>query len=343
MSITPMISISPLDLYRPTRYSVSGSNAGSRLSTTSSDASSLHRTSSTASNTSTSASSVGSVDAKRRPQHRKTLSGSSFTLPRVFQPFHKKAQSQPHAEYQRQLPPPPPPPQYQQRQPPLRPRRPSEETLRWSTHVASLPTIRPSTSQWQCSDLVVKCKDDVYHVDRTIMCHHSRWFSRICAIMRTPKASKNVIDLSADDSDAVAAMMQYCYQLDYTDRSQEMDSAIDEVAELRPHVDVYMLAERYGCPGLKKLALQKFGDLANHVLMVNGSEEQLLRAIRAIYQPSRRASADELRRLVIKICADHVEGFISGNQTTMALVFESMDSLPEFRSDLFEEMSSRWK
>jgi len=157
------------------------------------------------------------------------------------------------------------------------------------------------------------------------------------------KASKNVIDLSADDSDAVAAMMQYCYQLDYTDRSLDPHPTVDEVTDLRPHVDVYMLAERYGCAGLKKLALQKFEDLATAVLMVNGNEEQLLQAVRAIYQPSRRANADELRRLAIKICADHVEGFISGNQTTMASVFESMDTLPEFRGDLFEEMSSRWK
>lgn len=137
--------------------------------------------------------------------------------------------------------------------------------------------------------------------------------------------------------------MQYCYQLDYTDKSLERNPTIDEVADLRPHVDVYMLAERYGCPGLKKLALQKFEDLATTVLMINGNEEQLLRAIRAIYQPSRRANADELRRLAIRICADHVEGFISGSQMTMALVFESMDTLPEFRHDLFSEMSSRWK
>jgi hypothetical protein len=79
------------------------------------------------------------------------------------------------------------------------------------------------------------------------------------------------------------------------------------------------------------------------LLSVNGNERVLLRAIRAIYEPSRRGNADELRRVAIRICADHVEGFISGSNTTMALVFETMDSLPEFRADLFEEMSSRPK
>ncbi|OAL01003.1 hypothetical protein IQ06DRAFT_347080 [Phaeosphaeriaceae sp. SRC1lsM3a] len=160
--------------------------------------------------------------------------------------------------------------------------------------------------------------------------------------MKHSKASKNVIDLSADDSDAVAAMMQYCYQLNYDCKSPEpLD--IDEIADLRPHVDIYMLAERYGISGLKQLALEKFENLAITVLTVNGNETHLLKAVRAIYEPSRRANADELRRVAITICANHVEGFIAGDQTQMALVFESMDELPEFRTDLFEEMALRWK
>jgi hypothetical protein len=138
-------------------------------------------------------------------------------------------------------------------------------------------------------------------------------------------------------------MMQYCYQLDYTCKSADANPEIDEVADLRPHVDVYMLAERYGILGLKQLALEKFENLATTVLMVSGNERILLRAVRAIYEPSRRANADELRRVAITICANNVEDFISGSHTTMALVFESMDELPEFRADLFEEMSSRWK
>jgi|TARA_R110002003_G_scaffold6_7_gene328 hypothetical protein len=138
-------------------------------------------------------------------------------------------------------------------------------------------------------------------------------------------------------------MMQYCYQLDYMNRSLDLNPEVAEVSDLRPHVDVYMLAERYGMSGLKQLALQKFEDLATTALTVHGSEVQLLQAVRAIYAPSRRANADQLRHVIVKICADHVQGFISGSHTTMALVFESMDELPEFRTDLFEEMASRWK
>ncbi|KAH4019284.1 hypothetical protein HBI81_192550 [Parastagonospora nodorum] len=355
MFVTPMISVLPSDLYNcPRRYSVNKrAEANSRLSTTSSDASSLHRTSSTTSHASTS-SSVSSPDTKKT-QHRRTISGSSFRLPKAFQPFHKKVRSQSHSqptsEPRQRLPPPPSPPQQRPRQPPPRPRRPSQEALQSKEPLVTLSPKRPVTlpaapsfaTQWQCSDLVVRCKTDMYHVDRTIMCYHSKWFARICAIMKTPKASKSVIDLSADDPDAVAAMMQYCYQLNYTDPSTDSNSVIDEVADLRPHVDIYMLAERYGVAGLKQLALEKFEALATTVLSMSGNERILLRAVRAIYEPSRRANADELRRVVIAICANHVQGFISGSNTTMALVFESMDELPEFRADLFEEMALRWK
>jgi hypothetical protein len=138
-------------------------------------------------------------------------------------------------------------------------------------------------------------------------------------------------------------MMQYCYQLDYNSKFTGSTLALDQVGDLQSHVDVYMLAERYGISGLKELALHKFQDTATTLLTINGNERLLLKAVRAIYEPSRKANADELRQAAIMICADHVEGFISGSHTTMALVFESMDELPDFRNDLFDEMALRWK
>ncbi|CAG5184991.1 uncharacterized protein ALTATR162_LOCUS11183 [Alternaria atra] len=157
------------------------------------------------------------------------------------------------------------------------------------------------------------------------------------------KSSKGIIDLSADDPSAVAAMMQYCYQLDYTDQLAGWGLEVPEDVTLRSHVDVYMLAERYGVAGLKALALKKFEDFAAMVLVADGEEEQLLHAIRSIYAPERRANADDLKRVAIKLCANHVQAFIHGTGRTMALVYESMDELPDFRADLFEEMASRWR
>ncbi|KAL1793920.1 hypothetical protein ACET3X_007341 [Alternaria dauci] len=138
-------------------------------------------------------------------------------------------------------------------------------------------------------------------------------------------------------------MIQYCYQLDYTDQPAGSDLEVPEDVTLRSHVDVYMLAERYGVAGLKALALQKFEESAAKVLVVDGEEEQLLHAIRSMYASERRANADDLKIVAVRLCADHVQAFIHGTGKTMALVYESMDELPEFRADLFEEMATRWR
>ncbi|KAH8727736.1 hypothetical protein GQ44DRAFT_69303 [Phaeosphaeriaceae sp. PMI808] len=95
MFVAPMIGVIPTEIYgRPRGPSFTRPEQASR-SSTSSDASSLHRASSSSSS-STSASSVAS-DTQGR-SHRRSLSGGNFHLPRVFQPFHKKARSQPHSE-----------------------------------------------------------------------------------------------------------------------------------------------------------------------------------------------------------------------------------------------------
>jgi hypothetical protein len=328
-------------MYGSKRDSLALSELSSRLSTASSDASfgCLHRTASTSSNASvsTTASSTPSLKDSPRSKHRKTFSGGS-----ISRRFLTKSKPQ---EPQRQ------------REPAL-----TSAPVTISTSVILPPPVVSPVSEsapaadWQCSDLVVRCKNDVYHVDRVIMSYHSRWFAKVSAIVLSPvsllqprlncadkeqKSGKGVIDLSADDPMAVAAMMQYCYQLDYTDQLAGSDATVPEDVTLRSHVDVYMLAERYGVTGLKTLALQKFKDFAAMVLMVDGNEEQLLHAIRAMYAPD--VNADDLRNVAIKLCADHVQAFIHGTGKTIALVYESMDELPEFRADLLEEMASRWK
>ncbi|KAJ4374934.1 hypothetical protein N0V83_002012 [Neocucurbitaria cava] len=349
MFVTPVfVSRNVLDpsIYASKRSSCNGfPEASRRFSIASSDASiDLHRTSSTNSNnsTSTNASSIAPTSPTQRPHHRKAFSGSSIHVPRRFQKKLQKSQPQEQQPLKQAPPRPPPPPP-----PPPKPPKPQEPVSIPAPAVSiPAPVVTSSstrTADWQCSDLVVRCKNDVYHVDRVIMCYHSRWFAKVCAVVISPKSSKSVIDLSADDPDAVAAMMQYCYQLDYTDRLSGSDTTVPEDITLRSHVDVFMLAERYGVSGLKQVALQKFEDLAGMVLMVDGNEEQLLQAIRAMYASDRRSNADDLRQVAVKMCADHVESFISGTERTMALVFESMDELPEFRTDLFEEMASRWK
>ncbi|KAF1931821.1 uncharacterized protein M421DRAFT_2444 [Didymella exigua CBS 183.55] len=155
--------------------------------------------------------------------------------------------------------------------------------------------------------------------------------------------SKRIVDLSADDPGAVSAMIQYCYQLDYGDTRPDSNPALYSVVALRPHLDTYLLAERYGMPGLQKLAAQKFEKLAVAVLTTVGDEEEFLQAVKDLYAPLRRTRADELRRVAVKRCADHLGSAVLGIGKEVSGIVALMDEVPEFRSDLFEELGKRWK
>ncbi|KAF3033384.1 hypothetical protein E8E12_005097 [Didymella heteroderae] len=132
----------------------------------------------------------------------------------------------------------------------------------------------------QQADMLVRCRDDDYHVDRSILCHHSQWFGKVYSKVNYPKMSRRIVDLSADDPGAVAAMIQFCYQLDYGDTRSDSNSALYSVVTLRPHIDTYLLAERYGMPGLQKLSAQKFEKLAIAVLTAVSDEEEFLQAVK---------------------------------------------------------------
>lgn len=160
---------------------------------------------------------------------------------------------------------------------------------------------------------------------------------------QSQKMSKRIVDLSADDPGAVAAMIQYCYQLDYGDTRSDMNSSLYSVVALRPHLDTYLLAERYGMPGMQKLAAQKFEQLAAAVLSAEGDEGEFLQAIKDLYVPSRRTRSDELRRIAVKLCADHLGSAVLGIGKEVSGIVALLDEVPEFRSDLFEELAKRWK
>lgn len=155
--------------------------------------------------------------------------------------------------------------------------------------------------------------------------------------------SKRIVDLSADDPGAVAAMVQYCYQLDYGDTRQDANTALYNVVALRPHLDTYLLAERYGMPGLQKLSAQKYEKLAVAVLTAVGDEGEFVHSVRDLYAPTRRTRAEALRHTAVRLCADHLGSAVLGIGKEVSAIVTLMDDVSEFRSDLFEELAKRWK
>ena len=49
----------------------------------------------------------------------------------------------------------------------------------------------------QQADLLVRCRDDDYHVDRSIMCHHSKWFAKVYSKVNYPVGSLSLNDRCA--------------------------------------------------------------------------------------------------------------------------------------------------
>lgn len=150
------------------------------------------------------------------------------------------------------------------------------------------------------------------------------------------------IDLSADDPDAVDAMLQYCYQLDYADKFLGLSSAGYTIYTLSPHIDIYLLAERYSIPGLKQLAVEKFETRASVLSRVEVNKEKFFQAIRVIYA-STRPGEDDLRKVAVKLCADHAEQYILQGGKTATRVFKLMDEIPAFRIDFIKELALRLK
>ncbi|OCL06890.1 hypothetical protein AOQ84DRAFT_378197 [Glonium stellatum] len=188
------------------------------------------------------------------------------------------------------------------------------------------------------SDLIVRCRDDEYHVHRIIMCSQSQFFAKACA-ERFKDFKPPIIDLSADDPEAIDAMLQYCYQLDYADKFLGLNSTGYTIYTLTPHIDVYLIAEKYCIPGLKKLAVDKFEARATVLSRVEVNKEKFFEAIRIIYA-STHPTDTCLRKVAVKLCADHSEQYILQGKTA-SRAFGLMDEIPAFRVDLIKELAQR--
>lgn len=137
-------------------------------------------------------------------------------------------------------------------------------------------------------------------------------------------------------------MLQYCYQLDYADKFLGLSSAGYTIYTLSPHIDIYLLAERYSIPGLKQLAVEKFEARASVLSRVQVNKDKFFQAIRVIYA-STCTGENDLKRVAVRLCADHAEQYILQGGKTAAKVFKLMDEIPAFRMDFIMELASRVK
>lgn len=146
---------STLDLTRSRAYS-NASSTSSSASSAQSTRSSKHRRNDS---TSTNASSTPSVGSVRRARHLRAFS-DGLNIGRRLQ---KKPASQ-HV-----------------------PQRQSDPVPVPTAMLTPVTILGPERIiDIQQADLLVRCRDDDYHVDRSIMCHHSSWFAKVYSKVNYP-------------------------------------------------------------------------------------------------------------------------------------------------------------
>ncbi|KAH8698146.1 BTB/POZ protein [Phaeosphaeriaceae sp. PMI808] len=141
------------------------------------------------------------------------------------------------------------------------------------------------------TDLRLKCGSGTFNVHKDVLCNWSDFFKKVC-LGGFKEASSGVIDLSEDDSDAVKAMLQFFYTIDYA-----YDTAL--------HAKVYAIAENYDIKPLKDLARVKFEKAADR----DWDSPYFPTTISFVYT-STPPSDRGLRDIVIKRSKDHLNALL---------------------------------
>ena len=113
-----------------------------------------------------------------------------------------------------------------------------------------------------------------------------------------------MIELDEEDPFLVRTILNYMYQLDYSDSSDEL--LTKGISPIRFNVLVYAMAEKFQIPPLKKLAAQKFEKLIG----TQWDRDTFPAIIRAVYESTPRGDRG-LRDVVVKTVAAHTAQLLS--------------------------------
>lgn len=167
------------------------------------------------------------------------------------------------------------------------------------------------------TDLQLKCRSETFNVHKQVLCSRSEFFWKACK-GGFKEASSGVIDLSEDDPDAVKAMLQFCYTIDYA-----YDTAL--------HAKVYAIAEKYNIKPLKDLARTKFEKAADR-----DWDSPYFPITTGFVYTSTPPDDRGLRDIVIKLSKDHLKSLLDRPE------FESMmEDNGDFGKDLVKAIAHR--
>ncbi|KAK1762209.1 hypothetical protein QBC33DRAFT_602032 [Phialemonium atrogriseum] len=190
------------------------------------------------------------------------------------------------------------------------------------------------------SGCTIVCGSDQHLVHKAIICPQSPFFKAAFAHDMKENAT-GTVNLEEDDPEVVKTMVYYFYHNDYQapPRNSGCESNNNSIGTVQPpgpnllhHSRVYALAEKYGIPSLKVLAVKKFTDETNHWR----KHEDFAKAAREIYTATpdhdrgmRDAVVDTIRVYRDLLDDDDIESVLRDTRLAYDLVIDLRDD-PEY-------------
>ena len=165
--------------------------------------------------------------------------------------------------------------------------------LFWSNSLLEGTTSLLNSEKY--SDLTITTQTRSFKVHKAIICTQSK----VLAAMSDAgfkETSTAILVLEHDHPAAVECMVAFLYTGDYDD-----EAAADIDTSLMLHALVYSLADKYDIQGLKRLAEFNFEDEAD-----DGMCKDFPAIVATVFETT-HSNDEGLRRVVCRICADHID------------------------------------
>ncbi|KAL9048799.1 MAG: hypothetical protein Q9162_007545 [Coniocarpon cinnabarinum] len=111
------------------------------------------------------------------------------------------------------------------------------------------------------SDYTIKCRDREFKVHRIILASYGGNFFNNAVAGGMKEANDGMLDLSEDEPEVVSLLVDYLY-----DKQPELEDMDQE----ETFVALYVLADKYGVPGLRDHLKGRFEEWAEHLLDTDG-------------------------------------------------------------------------
>ncbi|KAM0718324.1 hypothetical protein Q7P37_006656 [Cladosporium fusiforme] len=172
----------------------------------------------------------------------------------------------------------------------------------------------------ELSDLKIELTDRTIHAHKVILCNNSDYF-KVLLNGRFMESTHKEVKLHEDNPDAMVAMFRAMYGLPYLSRDIEEGLSNEDLLE---HAQVYIVADKYQLPVLKRLVVSNLQTIMNA-----GDDQQksnLAEALRVLFTGI-DTGGEDARKTLVEHCARVFSLRYEGDD--LNAVKDLMSELPE--------------